>query len=417
MKKRKTFFLIALLYLIGTSHLFTCTIFYAARNNMVLSGNNEDWSDPNTFMTFYPSEAGKQGWVKFGFQNGFPQGGMNDCGLFWDAASTPYLAMPYCEEYKEKYTGVLMQKVIEECSTTQEAVAVFEEYYCDDLYNAQYLIGDSTGTSIIVEGDEIFGSDEDFQVMTNFCQSQYEQGNSPCWRYDTVEEMLQNEDEISPVSFGWILSATHQQGSYPTQYSNIYDNKNCIIYLFHYHNYEEYITIDLNQELEKGFISYNIPSLFSKIEMIYPDFGAIVNTTSVTFRWEGKANSTYELYCSTDPDFTDCEPIIIGSSDFLKSTPKNLNLLISGIFITALLGIFRKRILIILLTVFIVILILLSCSQNSTSPSSGDITEFTQTVENLQPGTTYYWKLIAHPEGTDDFLSETVTYSFSLSSF
>ncbi len=412
MKNGKIFFLLALVYLIGASHLFTCTIFYAARNNMVLSGNNEDWSDPNTFMTFYPSESGKLGWVKFGFQNSFPQGGMNEKGLFWDAASTPYLAMPYSEENKEKYTGVLMQKVIEECSTTQEANAVFEEYYCDDLYNAQYLIGDSTGTSIIVEGDEIFGSNEDFQVMTNFCQSQYEPGNFPCWRYDTVEEMLQNDDEISPVSFGWILSATHQGGNYPTQYSNIYDNKNCIIYLFYYHNYEEYITIDLYQELEKGFKDYNIPSLFSMIEMLYPDFGAIVNSTSVTFRWEGKANSLYELYYSTDPDLTDCEPIIIRPFNFLKSTPKNLNLLISGIFITAFLGILKKRLLFILLTIFI-ILIVLGCSQNSTSPSSGDIIEFTQTVENLQPGTTYYWKIIAHPEGTDDFISETVTYSFT----
>ena len=412
MKKRTIFFSLALLCLIGASHLFACTIFYAARNNMILSGNNEDWSDPNTFMTFYPSEAGKQDWVKFSFGSGFPQGGMNDCGLFWDAASTSYLAMPYSEENKEKYTGVLMQKVIEECSTTQEAVAVFEEYYCDDLYNAQYLIGDSTGTSIIVEGDEIFGSDEDFQVMTNFSQSQYKPGNSPCWRYDTVEAMLQNGDEISPVSFGWILSATHQQGSYPTQYSSIYDNKNCIIYLFLNHNYEEYITIDLNQELEKGFKDYSIPSLFSNINMIYPDYDEVVNSTSVTFRWEGKANSTYELYCSDNLDLTDCEPIIIGPFNFLKSIPRNLNLLISGIFITAFLGTLRKRILLILVAVFIVILILLSCSQNSTSPSGDDIIEFSQTVENLEPDTTYYWKLIAHSDAESDFSSETVVYPF-----
>ncbi|NQV17997.1 MAG: hypothetical protein HQ534_05580 [Armatimonadetes bacterium] len=412
MKKRKIYFLLALLYLMGTSYLFACTIFYAARNNMVLSGNNEDCSDPNTFMTFYPSEAGKLGWVKFGFQNGFPQGGMNECGLFWDAASTPYMAMPYSEEYKEKYNGVLMQKVIEECSTTQEVVAVFEEYYCDDLYNAQYLIGDSTGTSIIVEGDEIFGSNEDFQVMTNFCQSQYEPGNFPCWRYNTVKEMLQNGDEISTVSFGWILSATHQQGNYPTQYSNIYDNKNCIIYLFRNHNYEEYITIDLSQELEKGFKDYNIPSLFSSVNMIYPDYEEVVNSTSVTFRWEGKANCTYELYCSTDPGFSDCEPILIESFDFIKTTTPGLNLLFSGIFISGFLGLLRKRVFLKLIPVFFVVFILLGCSQNSTSPSGDDIIEFSQTVENLEPDTTYYWKLIAHSDAESDFSSETVVYPF-----
>jgi len=149
------------------------------------------------------------------------------------------------------------------------------------------------------------------------------------------------------------------------------------------------------------------------IEMLYPDFGAIVNSTSVTFRWEGKANSIYELYCSTDPDLADCDPIIIEPFNFLKSTPQNLNLLISGILITGFLGILRRRILFILLTVLVVILILLSCSQNSTSPSDNDIIEFSQTVENLEPNTTYYWKIIAYPEGTDNFLSETVTYSFT----
>ncbi len=406
--KDKIILFIFLFIFSETTLLLSCTIFYAARNNMVLSGNNEDWGDPNTYMTFYPSEAGKQGWVKFGFQNGFPQGGMNDCGLFWDAASTPYLAMPYSEENKEKYNGVLMQKVVEECSTTQEAIAVFDEYYCDDLYNAQYLVGDSTGTSIIVEGDEIFGSMEDFQVMTNFIQSQYEPGNYPCWRYDTVAEMLQNSDEISEYLFGSILSETHQEGNYPSQYSNIYDNKNCLVYLFYFHNYEEYIIIDLDEELQEGNRSYHIPSLFSKIEMIYPGYGSIIDSTSVTFRWKGKETSNYELYYSTDPDFTDCAPRSSPSSHI----PGYLRICLFGsIFVGT---IFKRKSYLIFIIIFFVIFSLQSCSEKSTSPSDSDIIEFTQTVEDLQPGTTYYWKIIAHPEGTDDFFSETVTYSFTV---
>ncbi len=396
------FFIIA-----NTTSLFSCTIFYTARDDMVFSGNNEDCSDPNTYMTFYPSETGKLGWVKFGFQSGFPQGGMNESGLFWDAASTPYLPMPYSEENKEKYNGVLMQKVIEECSTAQEAVAVFEEYYCDDLYNAQYLIGDSTGTSIIVEGDEIFGSIEDFQVMTNFIQSQYEPSNYPCWRYDTVTEILQNSDDISEYLFGSILSETHQGGNYLSQYSNIYDNKNCLIYLFYFHNYEEYIVIDLDEELQIGHCSYHIPSLFSKVEMIYPGYGSIIDSTSVTFRWKGKETSIYELYYSTDPDFTDCDPLSSTSSHI----PGYLGICLFGsIFVGT---IFKRRSYLIFILILFVIFSLQSCSKESTSPSETDIIEFTQTVQDLLPGTTYYWKIFAHPEGTDEFFSETITYSFS----
>ncbi len=405
--KTKIILFILLLLIVNTTILLSCTIFYAARNNKILSGNNEDWSDPYTYMTFYPPEVEKLGWVKFGFLNGFPQGGMNESGLFWDGASAPYLAMPYSEENKENYDGALMQKVIEECSTTLEAYAVFEEYYCDDLYNAQYLIGDSTGTSIVVEGDEILLGNEDHQIITNFYQSQYDPGNYPCWRYNTVDEMLHNSDEISEYLFGSILSATHQEGNYPTQYSNIYDNKNGIIYLFHYHNLEEYITIDLNEELQKRSLTYHIPSLFSKIEMIYPTNESVIDPSSVTFHWKGKETSIYELYYSTDPYFTDCEPM----SSTTSNIPEYFGFFLFGsIFIGS---IFKRKTYLVLIIVLLVVFGLQSCSPETTSPSGDNIIEFTQTVEDLQPCTTYYWKIIAQAEGINNFFSETITYSFS----
>lgn len=49
-----------------------------------------------------------------------------------------------------------MQKVIWKCATVEEALNVFNEYYCEDLYCAQYLLGDATGQSMIIEGDSIF---------------------------------------------------------------------------------------------------------------------------------------------------------------------------------------------------------------------------------------------------------------------
>jgi len=59
-------------------NLYPCTVFYATDGNKMLGGNNEDWSDSNTKIWFYPPEEGKFGWVKVGFAGGFPQGGMND---------------------------------------------------------------------------------------------------------------------------------------------------------------------------------------------------------------------------------------------------------------------------------------------------------------------------------------------------
>jgi hypothetical protein len=56
-----------------------------------------------------------------------------------------------------------------------------------------------------------------------------------------------------------ILDAVHTEY---TQYSNIYDLKKRIVYLYHFHDFDNVIEIDLLEELKKGKKSYDIESLF-----------------------------------------------------------------------------------------------------------------------------------------------------------
>ena len=49
-----------------------------------------------------------------------------------------------------------------------------------------------------------------------------------------------------------------------TQYSNVYDLKKGLVFLYHFHNFEEVVCIDLKKELEKGAHEIDLPSLFSK---------------------------------------------------------------------------------------------------------------------------------------------------------
>ncbi len=62
----------------------SCTVFYAADENVALAGNNEDWNNPLTKIWFLPPEEAKYGRVYVGFDDFSPQGGMNDQGLFFD---------------------------------------------------------------------------------------------------------------------------------------------------------------------------------------------------------------------------------------------------------------------------------------------------------------------------------------------
>lgn len=405
--------LILILLLASNNSSIPCTVFFATDGIIVLGGNNEDWSDPNTKFWFIPSGEGKHGWIKFGFASGYPQGGMNDQGLFWDATACSYLEMPYSEANKEKLSGSLMQKVMGECSTVEEARLVFQNYYCDDQYRAQYLIGDRFGNSIIVEGDSIISNSSNYQVMTNFYHSHPELGGYPCWRYETASELLTNNDGISEYLFGYILAATHQEGKYPTQYSQIYNLKDNIIYLFYFHNFDEMIIIKLNQELSRGARSYNLPALFSKIQILTPEDEQIINSSSVRFSWRGKKSSDYELLYSTDSSFTIYNTALLATSDF----PTYINVLLSSSFLGILLitgFVMRDRGKKLLLIVSIIMLVFISCSEQIVTPEESDVVDFSATINNLESNRTYYWKIVASPQNSNDFTSESLIRSFTI---
>src|SRR5262245_49989976 len=62
----------------------SCTIFLLTDTDHVLFCNNEDWSNTKTRIWFVPAEAKHYGCVYVGFDDGFPQGGLNTEGLASD---------------------------------------------------------------------------------------------------------------------------------------------------------------------------------------------------------------------------------------------------------------------------------------------------------------------------------------------
>ena len=410
--KINVFLFVLLSVLLTSSQGYSCTIFYVVQDNKILAGNNEDWQDPYSKMWFYPPGNNKHGWVKFSWGSGFPQGGMNDQGLFWDASSGAYLAMPISEENKEKYPGALMQKVIEESANIGESLAVFSNYYCEDQYKAQYLVGDSLGNSIIVEGDNIINMNSNYQILTNFYHSHPDLGGYPCWRHETADNMLSGNYNLTAYFIGSILDATHQEGKYPTQYSTIYDLKNTQIFLFHFHNYEEFIKIDLQHELNKGYRSFDIPKLFSRVKLLTPADGEEIESTSVTLKWEGVAGNNYEVILSKDPELicniseTQTNPGLIVHSGFLYFLPGLL-------FVIPWFR--RKRFVYSSVLILFAVLFSLQCKKSDTPNLEIQVVEMAETFDNLSPNTIYYWKIKAQPENQNDFHSETLTRFFRTS--
>jgi len=249
---------------IGTP-LFACTVFYASQGDTVLAGNNEDWVNPNTKVWFEPAEKGKYGRVFFGFDNFYPQGGMNEKGLFFDVTAAKPVEVAVASE-KPLYKGNLIrEKIMPECVTVQEALSLFRRYQAPRKWKWMYIIGDSTGDSAIIGPYGIIRKKGNFQVATNFYQSKVKPGEYPCERYKIAVDMLGKCTDISVDHFRRILDATHQEGDTSnTLYSNIYDLKKGLIYLYHFHSYQNEVIINLEEELKKGRHSYDLPSLFPK---------------------------------------------------------------------------------------------------------------------------------------------------------
>jgi tetratricopeptide (TPR) repeat protein len=270
--KRFAYLLIIILFFTAADNSEGCTIVMVAKGKIVLAGNNEDWKNPKTKIWFIPASDGKYGRVCVGFDDMNPQGGMNDQGLFLDAnALAPTGWKPV--EGKSNFPGHLLDRILAECATVEDAIALCDKYNIPALAQARFPIADRTGASIVIEYGkgkvQYVRKTGVYQIATNFVITNVKGEHYPCTRYRTADKILKNAEDISLDLVRAVLSATHQEGQYPTLYSNICDLRNGIIYLYNFHNFEEVVKFDLEEELKKGRKTYDIPSLFTKTHMAY----------------------------------------------------------------------------------------------------------------------------------------------------
>lgn len=257
--------LILLLLLISGSASFACTGFYINRDGKIYAGNNEDYKNPNTKMWVIPGDNGNYGRILFGFDNYFPQGGINEKGLFFDGFATQSLPVIKSEKklnYEYTAINIIQNEILSTCSNVDEVISFLNKYNLDILESAMLFFGDAHGNSIIVEGDSILRKDKDFQVITNFYQSQTKEVT--CRRFKTATDMLSSNKNISVDYCRDILDSAHVEGEISTLYSQVYDIKNMKIHIYNFHNYDECVIIDIREELKKGLSYYDLPALFTK---------------------------------------------------------------------------------------------------------------------------------------------------------
>ena len=263
MKKIIVFMFIMMLCLRMNS-LFACTAFYAANDTIALAGKNEDAISADHYIWFCPPEDCKYGRVYFG-SNFFldhkeASNGINDQGLFFNIVFAPDV------EFKnditgESYQGNLLEKILEECSSIEEALILIEKYNNLQYYaNFLIMMGDRYGHSLIFELGKVIEHNSQFSILPP-------KDDIPCDQYLITHSTLQNSKELSINLFKKILANVHVEGTMgvgTTVYSTIYDLKNGKIHLYYFHNFMEEVIFDINSELKKGTRTVKIESLFPK---------------------------------------------------------------------------------------------------------------------------------------------------------
>jgi hypothetical protein len=303
---------------------------------------------------------------------------------------------------------------LEECSDVEEAIDLIKQYNVNGFKRHHIMLVDKSGASAVIEWGtdslSVLWKNSSYQVMTNFNNTDPElAGWYPCRRFDTAVEMLENAESISVELFRQILQSVHNSGSnFPTVYSNIYDLKNNLVYVYHFHNFEEYNIIDVRDELSKGDHSYALPSLFSDLELLNPTTHEITSASSVDLVWQGSAEK-YQLYHSTDGEFKNCRPIEIQMDRSSSEIDLKNRLAFFGI-IPFFFLLFRYR-----KMAFVTIIFILSLFQFSTCQSESDvkpITKYAHSLTDLKINSIYYWKVVA--ENSEGHTTSSIVQTFKI---
>jgi hypothetical protein len=423
--KIKLIFCLLSICIVTTSECYPCSTFSATVGNSNLAGNSEDWNDLNSMVKFFPSQSGRFGKFIFGFEDWglsfCSWGGVNDQGLFYDWLSTTQRNPDFHATGTINYSGILADKMLDECATVDEAIALFQRYNCPGIGGAHIFVADRFGNSVVMEEGEnntvaVIRRNGNYQVATNFLNAYLSDPEMYRWvqcpRYEYIDQTLRDTDTISVELYKSILYHVGNNGNMsPTIYSNIYDFNTGKMYIYNYYNFEEVLVLDIDTELAKGFRFLKLPDLFSKVKAEYPENQAVINSPSVEFRWTGDAID-YELWIAEDEQFSN--PVIISYSA-PEMQEADFGSVISLIFVLFLLvGVIKNRKL--QLTFVLTVMLLAGCEDLFTNvPGSQSGMVHVKNFDNLEAGKVYCWKIVAI--NAKGFQTETSVQRFTTSNF
>jgi len=253
----KAVLLVLALCSVRTAPARACSIFVLTDGRRVLFCNNEDWSNPKTRIWFVPGAAGRYGCVYVGFDDDWAQGGMNTAGLAFDWVAG-FKEQWESDPKRATAKGNSAQRLLETCSTVEEAIAFYDQYHEPAFSYGKMLVADRSGASAVVGAK---AGRLDAQKL----KRSRGLGLGFGMRGDFAAKMVAQEPEPTPANAAAILKAARQEGKYATKYANVFDLTSGAISLFPFPGRDDAVELRLAEELKKGGHFYDIPEIRAQL--------------------------------------------------------------------------------------------------------------------------------------------------------
>ncbi len=401
-------FLLPLLFF--AQGLLACTLFWADRNGEILCAKNMDWSNTETRMLVLPAEEGVYGRIYFGIEGswGFTNtSGMNDQGLWYAGASLPPRGDVVNTYDKPEVLGEIIEKIMRECATVDEAIAVYSTYW-EPHWDGHSMIADRYGNCVVIEYGEddlvpVRNSDDHMVATNHYLIDTLNTRWLKCYRYELAEHMLGDTTKISYDLFRQIADATHAEGSGPTSLTTLHDLKRKRTRVFSMFNYEEYIDMDLTGQLAYGNHYVSLQDYFNRIHRVAPLEGEEVSPTDIELVWTGEGDD-YIIRYGSDSTLSTYSEIEYHAPPDVQAAGVDWKISILPIFSMLVVIMKKKR-------TWMIILVFVSIFNSSCFRVDIDLysnNEHRIKLEEQVPGNKVYWKVLSTG---NDYNSETIIFS------
>lgn len=254
---------IAISILLFSNTSYACSMYKITQGGKTIVGNNEDWLVANSEIWFTPKGNELYGVMNVGFDNDFAQGAINEAGLMFDGFAMPYLKVKNTIGKRKVPLAELIAPIMHNYSTVKEVKAHLSKINLSILDKSMLVFVDSNGDYLIVEGEALILGNNAEKSFSNFYPSQTpnpEKVNIGFYQ-NGLKHLKTTESE---ASLDYCSSVMNNFQQFVTQYTTIYDLQERKIRLHHYQDFENFIELDLVEELKKGAHKLSIPDLFPK---------------------------------------------------------------------------------------------------------------------------------------------------------